>query len=367
MLRDFVARLMAGEGAEVQLIEPRGLEFIAPPPLQQSLKVSEFGRVEFGPEASADAQHISFESDWIQRLGGVLGDRGRALRCVLHTDLPPLANPERILEHGLTLQNAVCRLASVTASWTRYLVLSFRYAAFSDEKRDGIVKLAVNLATSSTPDEFIPAFESAASDADAVSSLPPGVKLPAYWSKERLGALLRGALPDRILRNLHQFLRTIERRLERDSARLYDYYDGLRLESINRTRKQRTDVERERARMAVVSREYQTKVGDLEQKYALKIEVEPVQTLEIVMPVRRFEVQIKRRKNERLLLLDWNPLARKIERPPCEFGYTSDAIRVVCDEALHLLSPAAHSDCTGCGRDYCRACHPKKCPKCGRA
>jgi hypothetical protein len=43
---------------------------------------------------------------------------------------------------------------------------------------------------------------------------------------------------------------------------------------------------------------------------------------------------------------------------------TGDA-RLVCDEALHLVSPAGLAPCPACGRAYCRVCHPAACPKCG--
>lgn len=88
------------------------------------------------------------------------------------------------------------------------------------------------------------------------------------------------------------------------------------------------------------------------------------QTLEIAMPVVRFELLIKRRKGERKIALDWNPLARKLDIPPCEWSYTRSTVRQVCDDRLHLISPAAHAPCPNCAKAYCRACHPLQCPKC---
>ena len=52
----------------------------------------------------------------------------------------------------------------------------------------------------------------------------------------------------------------------------------------------------------------------------MRVTVAWVQTLELVMPVQRFAVQIRRRKAERVIHLDWNPLARRLESPPCEFS-----------------------------------------------
>ena len=372
ILRDFVARLMAGEGAEVEIIEPGGLEFMAPPGVQQSLKVPEFGRLGFGAEIPSDSERVSFESDWIQRLGNVLGERGRLLRRKLNVEPPPLAHPERVLQHGLILGNAVHQLLNVSPGWTRYLVCSFRYEAFSDEKRDGIVKIAINLTTSSPVDEFIPAFEAAlaAGGGAAREWRGSGTGIPESWSRERLNKLIRAVLPERIRASLAPFLGGLERRLERDSARLFEYYDGLRKESSRKTRRHEGEQDPEKSaaleqtRVAAINREYQAKVGDLEQKYALKIDVAPIQTLELTMPVRRFEVIVKRRKKERRLLLDWNPIVRKLEHPLCEHSYSSASVYVVCDEALHLVSPEAHASCESCGKEYCRACHPSRCPKC---
>ncbi len=74
-----------------------------------------------------------------------------------------------------------------------------------------------------------------------------------------------------------------------------------------------------------------------------------IQTLELIMLVQRFGVLIRRRKGERLFPLDWNPLARKLEQAPCEYSYTWEHPREVCDDALHLIKPAAHGPCAHCG------------------
>ena len=52
--------------------------------------------------------------------------------------------------------------------------------------------------------------------------------------------------------------------------------------------------------MAAIGQEYRAKLDDLAHKYALRVTVEWVQTLELVMPVHRLTVQIRRRKAERV-------------------------------------------------------------------
>jgi hypothetical protein len=367
--RDFAARLLEYDGALVELIEPEGLEVLAPAPLARKLQIPELARFGFAAELPSNAERVSLESDWLERFGHLLGERGQAARVTLPVELPQLANPERIVEHTLSLQNAVYRLISVTPAWTRYLVMLFRVTAFSDEKREGMVKLGFNLANGSTLDAIVDELLSSAIEMAGMKDAPPtNAQLPPDWAQAQLKSRGARALPERVEAHLAPFLNGMQRRLERDLARVHDYFDGLRAESLLRLRKQgasaETESARERLRLEAIAREYEAKVADLQQKYALRVEVAWNQTLEVVMPVQRIAILIRRRKGERQLMLDWNPLARKLDPPPCEWSYTQSAVRMVCDDRLHLISPAAHAPCANCEKAYCRACHPMQCPKC---
>jgi hypothetical protein len=282
------------------------------------------------------------------------------------------------LQHGVEFRNATYRLQEVYPSWTRYLILSFRYTALSDEKRDGILNLGFNLANGATLDDMLETLWTAVLEDRKITAegqLPEGIQLPSMWEQDKLGAILQQALPHRVSRRLEHFLHSMYRRQERDLNRLYDYHSDLRREVLERlqlpmrggelTAKQRASEEREQQRLQAIALEYQAKVKDLHQKYAMRVEVEWIQSLELVMPVQRFALLLKRRKGERPFTLDWNPLARRLEQPPCEYSYSWERVREVCDHALHLVSLAAHGPCPCCGKPYCRACHPLKCPKCG--
>ncbi len=107
------------------------------------------------------------------------------------------------------------------------------------------------------------------------------------------------------------------------------------------------------------------RIGTLARQYATRVTIEWVQTLEIAMPVHRFAVQVRRRKANRLIRLDWNPRARRLESPACEATASAERPRMVCDDALHIVIPSALGPCQSCGRPFCRACHPELCPKCG--
>jgi hypothetical protein len=129
--------------------------------------------------------------------------------------------------------------------------------------------------------------------------------------------------------------------------------------------KAEADRPREMLRVAAIEREYRAKLDDLRHNYALRVTVDWVQALTLYVPVQRFEVLIRRRKGERLIQIDWHPLVRLIESPPCEAGLGLDRTRFVCDDQLHLIEPSA--PCCSCGKSFCRDCNPVACPRCGTA
>jgi hypothetical protein len=184
-----------------------------------------------------------------------------------------------------------------------------------------------------------------------------------------LGLLAR-ALPPRLELALAPFVTGLCRRLGRDQERLHLYHNDLHHEAMRRALalpeadpRRRREAERADA----IGREYRAKLDDLSRQYATRVTVEWIQTLELAMPVHRFTVSIRRRKADRVIRIDWNPLTRRLETPACEYTASTERPRLVCDDALHLVVAAGLAACPACGRPFCRACNPQRCPKCGNA
>jgi hypothetical protein len=370
-MQGFVAELLRHEDALVDPIEPEGLEVLAPVAVQRTLGLGELSRLGFGTTMPPGAQRVGLEGDWLDRFGRLLGTRGRWTRRVLTSDAKMPGDPERVLGHELVLDNATFRLLGVTPAWTRYLVMDFRASAVSDEKRDFITRLGINLVTGALPDAVIAAlrpFLDRSDDADAAA--PPEADLPPVWDQVRVAGLVERAVPPRLDVALDPFIKGLLRRLVRDQDRLHRYHNDLHHEAMRRAvvlPEGDPKRAREEQRAAAITREYRAKLDDLSRQYATRVTVEWVQTLELVMPVHRLNVQIRRRKADRMIALDWNPLARRLEPPVCEATAGMERPRLVCDDALHLVVPAGLAPCAGCGRPFCRACHADACPKCGAA
>ncbi len=375
-LRSFVADALERHGAIIEPLEPEGLEVLSPEALRGAMGWPELARLGFGAERPAGAIAIGLEGDWLERFGALLGERGRWTERQIASEMPvSMGAPERVLERALDLPNAVWRFQGVRETWTRCLLLSFRYTALSDEKREGLVWLGFNLHTGAVLDDSLVRLRSrleleqdwgAPSDAARAAAGP-------RWDSATLTTRVKPLLDACVRVELAPFLAAMRRRLERDRNRIHAYHDDLRRTALKKLaalggatgEKAEADRKRETMRAAAIEREYHAKLDDLRNNYALRVSVEWVQALELYMPVQRLEVMIRRRKGERLIHLDWHPLLRSAEAPVCEWGQGSGKTRLVCDGKLHLVEPEGLSPCPVCGKVWCRACHPAGCPHCG--
>jgi hypothetical protein len=198
-LQQFVAELLEERGAAVEPVEPEGLDVLAPPDVRETLGLPEIARLGFAAELPPGARRVGLEPDWLDRLGRLLGERGRSSRLVIEQDLPALSSPERMVEHALQLQNATWRLVGVRPAWTRYLLLTFRCTALSDEKRDSVLRLGINLANGSTLDGMLELlWQHLEEPGIEPGRAPPETALPAPWEAAVLAERLERMLPVRV-------------------------------------------------------------------------------------------------------------------------------------------------------------------------
>ena len=378
-LREFVAELLERKGAAVEATGADMLDVLVPRPVQEAMGWPELSKLAFGAERRPGAITIGLEGDWLERLGALLGNDGRLSERQLPsgTTMAAPSDPERVIERALDLPNAVWRFRGMTAAVTRCLVLAFRYTAVSDEKREGLARVGLNLGTGAVINDLLARLRATLAQTpdwqapDAASRLAAG----PTWPVAPLEARLRPLVEHEARAAIEPFLRAMRRRLERDRNRVHGYHDDLRGAALRRLaqlsgrtgERAEADRKRETLRVEAIEREYRAKLDDLRRNYDLHITVDWVQALELYLPVQRLEVLIRRRKGERTIQLDWHAPLRAAEAPLCEAGLGIDRVRLVCDDHLHLTEPAGQAPCLSCAKPFCRACFPVACPRCARA
>jgi len=419
-LRSFVADLMQAEGAIVEQVGSNSLDVMAPASLREAFAWPELARLAFGPERRpAGAVAVGLEGDWLDRFGALMGERGRlSERQLVLPDWAPPADAQALIDRAITLPNAIWRLNDAAPGWTRLLLLTFRYTATSNEKREGLVRVGMNIATGAVLDETaVVRYRQCLQNAPRWHSPEPQIVVDAGppGDTQALIDTARALAGDLVNQELTLFLRATRRRLARDAGRLYDYHDDLRRAALlklralllasprtasvgkaaaktaagrkpkaagsvantadkaakpsgkNESDKAAAAIRRERQRITALERDYAAKLDDLRHNYALRVDVELVQTLTLFAPVQRYNLLIKRRKGERDIVMDWHPATRRMEPPPCDFGEAQRRTRHVCDDHLHLTAPKDGILCPSCAKPWCRTCAPKACPCCGTA
>jgi hypothetical protein len=379
VLREVIAELLERRGAAVEAIGSEELAVLVPAEIQKSMGWPELARLAFGAERSHEAIAIGLEGDWLDRFATLLGDEGRwsEREVRLASGVAAPGDPLQVLDRALNLPNAIWRFRGMNETWTRLLVLTFRYAAVSDDKREGLIWLGINTGTGAIINDLLPRLRLELARTPDWHMPGPGTVLAAglKWDATVIESKLRGMVDRQVRDEIEPFLRAMRRRLARDRDRVHAYHDELhraaskRLAALADTSGERLEADRRREalRLEAIEREHRAKLDDLRHNYALSVSVEWVQALELYVPVQRLDVLIRRRKGERLIQLDWHPLIKTAEPPLCEAGLGSDRVRLVCDDKLHLTEPGGQAPCLSCGKAFCRACFPTACPRCGHS
>ncbi|MFZ5918480.1 MAG: hypothetical protein ACOYZ7_16210 [Chloroflexota bacterium] len=278
-----------------------------------------------------------------------------------------------------------------------YVVFNFKVALITDEKREQLVSVTMNLqaghAVTDQPQlEALKILqeETAFSDLPAATPLwTPSPPSGALFSEPILSALLERAnraAVDQIAAPLENLSRRAARHLELDRARLTEYYDGL-ARDLHRRIASATDSERQQVletKLAALETERTAKMADVEAKYHLRVEMNLINLLVISQPKVLLAVQIGDRHTQIERTLFWDPLMHRLEPLVCDVcGQPGERLLLCAGGHLAHEECVAGEQCVDCKRLYCHLCADQvthcvvcqrpvcqrslnRCPECGR-
>jgi hypothetical protein len=359
-LIDTVAEVLELAGAAVEK-NGESLEALVPEGVAKTLHTEEVTRLYFNPEhAQKDGELVTFQSDFVDRLFALMQGTGNYAHLTLR-DLYLKQSTKSAAEQRFQVLNGLGRALDAIERRLAYAQFNLKYTAVSDEKKEGLVSAIINehtLADASDMASHLGWVESAeaAYHADLPAQPFQAVYAAACRSTETV-----------IRRELAEFHKSLNRRLQRDIDRLTEYYESLSAEirrKITRRNLEGKEREDEESRRRATELELERKIIDQREKYAMKISVEPVNLLRLFVPVMAVNFEVRFRKASREIPLVWNPLTKDFEALVCQGCAAGLYHFYICEDKLHTVC-ADCCKCVGCGRNVCRACHPRKCPKCG--
>jgi hypothetical protein len=361
-LIDAVADVLELAGAAV---EKNGeyLEAIVPNEAAKILHTPEMAKLYFDPaRAQKGGELVTFQSDFVDRLFLLMRGNGNYAHLALQ-NVYLKQSAKSAADQRFAALNGLGRAWDAIERRLSYALFNFKYTAVSDEKKEGLVTAIINEHTLADVSAMVTYLEWAeAAERSHHAELPRQSFQAIYQAACR-------SVESAIHRELAEFRKSLNRRLQRDIARLAEYYESLIIEirrKIARRQLEGKEREDEESRIRATEMELQRKIVDQREKYAMKINVEPISLLRIFMPVMAVNFEVRFRKAVREIPLIWNPVTKDFEMVNCQSCATGLFHFFVCEEKLHTVCADCFK-CSGCSRNVCHACHPQKCPKCGAA
>lgn len=254
---------------------------------------------------------------------------------------------------------------------SHYVVFNFKVALITDEKREQLVPVMMNLqAGHAVADrarlEALMSLESKSTFAGLppasmrwMEALPPASDpltepvLSALLERATRAALDEMAIP------LERLQHRAARHLELDRARLTEYYDDLARDLHRRIARASDDDRREslEAKLAAVETERQAKLADVEAKYHLRIEMTLVNLMTITQPKVLLPVQIADRHTKIERTVVWDPLLHQLESLACDVcGRPGERLFLCAGGHLAHEECLLAGQCVDCKRLYCHLC-----------
>lgn len=345
-LEEFAEKFLASHDALVDR-RPDGLEALLPEQLAARLESAEHLRLRFGADATGDGETINYGSPLLEKMVAAACATMPMAACRLEFDYLKSAGFERLIDERFSFVGARGQVANQGRTLTDYLRLTLRYTAQSDEQKMGLLDLIFNVETGVLVPEMAPAL-------GQVASQPLPGEQKEILPESRL-AMLRDRVellaPRLAASAIAPFVSSMQRRYQRDSANLDEYYQGLRLEmenSLSRAGLTPQSILERQEKIAALPQELASKKDDLFNKYSVRVNLEPVAAMLIRTPAVKLLYRLAIGRQRRDISLIYNPVTKALDPLVCEGCGTSLVAVHFCDRQ-HLLCPACRGRCPRCG------------------
>ena len=244
----------------------------------------------------------------------------------------------------IVLRNGLLDVIDVAVGEELYLSASFSVVAEADDRYETLFQVVLRPDGAGAPDEALAALldprrtvhRLTSIGAEPIADLTPLVPRAHAAADDLLTA----------------FQDAVRRRLDRDRARLEEYFTSLIADA--RTPRRSVPEAAIAAKLAHLEAERDQKLRDLGPRYAIKATVTPAAFVCARIPAARVRLRARRRKAEGEIIVVVPADVRSPDRLACAACHRTTLRPIACDDRLHLLCeaccPAAQ------GRPQCRPC-----------
>jgi hypothetical protein len=283
---------------------------------------------------------VSYNSDLLERFSNLLNQRGSfsAIKVAYQGYLKNTGFEKQLLQ-TLTPQNGLIRYLDAKPAPTRYLWCHVAYSAEADEKKIGMVSLLINELTMVAPVSIGDAllWEDDRSTPTEMTPISPEL-VPVITE------LIERTASELVEVDLQNWQAKLARAKHRDEERLNSYYQTISAEIRRRIVSRRLvgdDEAKELERIAATDRELETKLADLQARYAITVKASLHSILAIQLPTIHISCELVRKKHKRIVTAVWNPFTRIIEPLRCEESGLPVYSFYLDDTSAKIIAPHA--------------------------
>lgn len=380
-LEDFVLTFLQVRGA---IIEPAAYgvhEVLFSDDLARQLHVTPYLRLAFDEQAPPEATRLTYSHPLVERMLEAAWEPPASAHFYVNAVRLQKPGLSDLARQSLSIANALLAPAPRAAEGRalyHYLQVNFKAALVSDEKREQLVTVWMHAQGGYAVDQqkegtYLPL--------ETMPALPNLLVAPLQWlpghelgSARALSILLERAAEEAV-RLLEGDIERLQARaahfFQLDRARLESYYDDIEADLQRRIARARDDSRRAalEGKLEAAHAERAAKLADVEAKYRLRVELEPINVALIAQPKLNLQVQIHNRHASIERAVVWDPLRHHIEPLTCDVcSRPSSPLslcaggHLVCDEPSCRMP-----QCVDCRRVYCRLCADQmaRCAACG--
>ncbi len=339
-LTAFVTRFFSANGAVMEKRE-KGMHLLLPEATATALDVDEEIFLAEDPEHLENNQGkqchaIQFQTPLLDSIVSMAGAVPPFLQAALNFPYIKTQGFENLIKEQFTFYKSKIKGVSTAETITRYLILTCRYLAQSDEQKQGLIDFSVNLETMA----FAPDMPKMMVNAEKQYAFEKIGGL-SHQKIRKIHSLVSSLGPSALENALESFKKSMNRRYKRDSESLDTYYSALEkemAESLDRTGLSEKVIREREAKIAMLPEELAAKKKDLLNKYTIKLSFSPAAAFLVTTPCVRASVTLITGRRTKTFPVIYNPVTKQMDPVVCSSCGTSTYAAGLTD-TLDLCCP----------------------------
>lgn len=224
---------------------------------------------------------------------------------------------DHLITRQFLFRHGKSRIINLAETRTTYMVLTCRYLALSDERKEGLVQVTIQENSGAMVSTFKERWADFQPEFYAQKNIPP--HFPT-----NLEPIVKRALKEtqKTAENqLQDFLDSIRRHLQRDVRNTREYYEAYRNEMKSTLKKSSLSYDQRQDRKMKIHglpAEMARKIEDLKQKYQIQVKLTACAAIRFLVPVVQVLVELNHHKIRKKVRLVFNPVTHQLDPVVCE-------------------------------------------------